>query len=73
MLDYSFWQRRQRDRCTAIIEAHGRPWRLLVLRPDRETLGRRLVARSTRFDANAAFPITDDVLDAYLRGFEDPQ
>jgi hypothetical protein len=28
--------------------------------------------RSQRFDANAAFPITDDILNAYVSGFEEP-
>jgi|APThiThiocy_cv2_1041547.scaffolds.fasta_scaffold02628_10 hypothetical protein len=39
---------------------------------DRATLRRRPDERSARFDANAAFPITDDLLDAYLRAFEAP-
>ena len=32
----------------------------------------RLAERAQRHDANAAFPITEDVLAAYLSGFEVP-
>jgi len=35
-------------------------------------LQRRLADRAQRFDANAAFPITDEILSAYLSGFEVP-
>jgi predicted kinase len=73
VLDYSFWQRAHRERYKTLIERHGRPWRLLVLHVDPAVLRRRLVARSKRFDADAAVPITDDLLDSYLHGFEWPQ
>jgi hypothetical protein len=37
-----------------------------------DTLRARLNSRSRRFDANAAFPITDEILNDYLTGFEEP-
>lgn len=36
-------------------------------------LRQRLDERAARFDANAAFPITQDTLSVYLDGFEEPQ
>jgi hypothetical protein len=32
----------------------------------------RLLARQSRFDANAAFPIGDELLDKYLENFQPP-
>jgi len=36
-------------------------------------LRKRLKARSQRFDANAAFPITEETLNNFLNSFEEPQ
>jgi predicted kinase len=70
--DYSFWRRTDRHRYKAMIEGHGRPWKLFVLRIHPDVLRSRLAARSRRFDSDAAFPITDDLLYTYLRDFEWP-
>ena len=72
VLDFSFWQRARREEYKRLIEAHGRPWLLLHLRASREALEERLLRRSERFDANAAFPISEQLLDRYLQGFETP-
>ena len=47
--------------------------RLIYLNVDVAELRRRLRERNSRFDANAAFPITDELLDKYLDSFEEPQ
>ncbi|EYF05010.1 AAA family ATPase [Chondromyces apiculatus] len=73
VLDYSFWQRADREATKALIEAHGCRWVLLVLQVDPDTLRARLRVRSQRFDANAAFPITEALLTRYLDGFERPE
>ena len=72
VLDFSFWRRADRERYKRLIEGAGGRWRLIYLRADPSLLRRRLEARAARFDANAAFPMTDAVLDAYLAGFEAP-
>lgn len=72
VVDLSFWRRADRERYKAVVEAAGARWRLVWLRVEREELRRRLARRAERFDANAAFPITDDVLDRFLAGFEEP-
>ncbi len=72
VIDFSFWQRAARDRYKQLIEDAGGSWRLVYLRADQVLLRRRLKGRSRRFDANAAFPITDDIFASYLAGFEEP-
>lgn len=72
VIDFSFWQRAARDRYKQLIEDAGGSWRLVYLRADQVLLRRRLKERSRRFDANAAFPITDDIFASYLAGFEEP-
>lgn len=72
VLDLSFWQRASRDRYKQLIADAGGRWRLVYLRVDPDVLRQRLAARSQRFDADAAFPITEDVLTSYLSGFEAP-
>jgi len=46
--------------------------RLLYLKVDPALLRQRLDERNRRSDANAAFPITQDLLTSYLAGFEEP-
>lgn len=72
VVDSSFWQRSQRDEYKRLIEQAGGRWRLLYLRADPKLLRHRLDARAERCDASAAFPITVERLDHYLRVFEPP-
>lgn len=70
VVDSSLWRKSRRDEYKALVTLAGGRWRLvhLVQRPD--VLRARLRKRAHRFDANAAFPITDELLDDYLTGFE---
>lgn len=72
VIDSSFWQRSTRQVYKDLIEQAGARWRLVYLKADRTLLRQRLQTRAERFDANAAFPITDELLDRYVRGFEAP-
>jgi predicted kinase len=72
IVDSSFWQQSRRDQYKRLVEQAGGRWRLIYLQADPELLRRRLTARAARFDANAAFPITDDLLAQYLDNFEPP-
>ncbi|GMK37357.1 hypothetical protein PCCS19_04100 [Paenibacillus sp. CCS19] len=72
IVDSSFWNRRERDRYKQLIEEAGGRWRLLYLRVPPDELRRRLKVRSERFDANAAFPITEELLTTFINGFEEP-
>lgn len=72
VVDFSFWQQRRRDEYKQLIEQHGGQWVLVQLMVEPEELRRRLRIRSTRFDANAAFTITEEILTRFLNGFETP-
>lgn len=72
VVDFSFLQRARRDEYKHIIEQAGGTWKLIYLRVKPEVLRERLAKRSQRFDANAAFPITEEIQARYLHGFEPP-
>ena len=72
VVDNSFWKKETRDQYKQLIESHQRPWLLIYLKVSPEILRARLLARQTRFDANAAFPIGDELLNKYLESFQPP-
>ncbi|HWA60981.1 MAG TPA: ATP-binding protein [Caulobacteraceae bacterium] len=72
VVDSAFWSRRARDEYKALVEAHGGTWRIVFMAADRATLSARLRTRSRRFDANAAFEVTEERLDQFMRSFEAP-
>ncbi|WP_338324956.1 AAA family ATPase [Metabacillus mangrovi] len=72
VIDFSFWRRAKRVLYKRLIEEAGGEWRLLYLKVPPDELRRRLAIHSKRSDANAAFPITEAILTAYLEGFEEP-
>lgn len=73
VVDSSFWNRSARDEYKRLIENVGGKWRLVFLKVHPDELRRRLKIRSQRFDANAAFTITEEVLSSFLKGFEEPR
>jgi predicted kinase len=73
VVDFSFRRRERRDLYKRLIEQAGARSRLIYLKADPTLLRTRLNERNRRFDANAAFPITDTVLSAYLDAFEEPR
>lgn len=72
VIDFSFWQKAKRDNYKQLIENAGGEWKLIYMKASPEVLRKRLDVRSKRFDANAAFPITEDILTSFLNGFEPP-
>ncbi|MEK4235335.1 AAA family ATPase [Paenibacillus sp. FSL H7-0714] len=72
VVDFSFWQRQRRNDYKQLIEEHGGDWELIFLKVGPDELRQRLLIRSERFDANAAFTITEDTLTRFLSGFETP-
>ncbi|WP_088044702.1 ATP-binding protein [Bacillus sp. EAC] len=72
VVDFSFWQRSRREKYKQLIEAAGGKWKLIYLKVHLNDLRKRLEIRSQRFDANAAFTITEEILTSYLNGFEAP-
>lgn len=72
VIDFSFWQRERRVMYrNLVLDAGGTP-ELVYLKASRALLLERLRGRGTRFDADAAFPVPENLLDAYLAGFEVP-
>jgi predicted kinase len=72
VVDFSFWERKRRDEYKQLIVDAGGSWELVYLKVSRSELRRRLAARADRFDANAAFPMSDATLDEFLTGFQEP-
>src|SRR6266566_3172220 len=72
VVDSSFWQRSRRQECKQLVEQAGGRWRLVYLRAGPALLRARLHGRAERFDANAAFPVTGELLARYLESFEPP-
>ncbi|MFF2448379.1 AAA family ATPase [Neobacillus sp. NPDC058068] len=73
VVDSSFWRQSERYEYKQIIETAGGKWRLIYLKVNPNDLRERLKIRSNRFDANAAFPITEEILASFLNGFEVPK
>lgn len=72
VLDSSLWRRARREECKRLVERAGGRWRLVYLKTNEAVLRKRLAERAGRFDANAAFPITDELLARFLTSFEPP-
>jgi len=71
VIDFSFWNREKREQYKQLIDKSGGKWKLIYLKVHPDDLRERIKIRNKRFDANA-FPITEDTLTSYLRGFETP-
>jgi len=72
VLDSSLWRRERREECKQLVERAGGRWRLVYLQTNEAVLRERLAERAGRFDANAAFPITDELLTHFLTSFQAP-
>ena len=72
VVDSSLWQRVRREELKRLVERAGGRWRLVYLKASEAVLRARLAQRAERFDANAAFPITNEILTRYLIAFEAP-
>lgn len=72
VVDNSLWSRAAREEYKKVVDDAGGRWRLVYLKAATDLLRRRLSLRTDRFDANAAFPITDETLAGYVAAFEEP-
>ncbi|MGD6962257.1 AAA family ATPase [Fictibacillus phosphorivorans] len=71
VIDFSFWDRLRRNEYKKLIEDSGGKWKLVYLKVHPDELRKRLKLRNQRFDANS-FPISDELLNSYVNGFEVP-
>ncbi len=72
VIDFSFWNRANRDRYRALIREAGGTPRLVYMKAEKAVLRERLAIRNQSLHANSAYVITDEILDRYFDGFEEP-
>lgn len=73
VLDRAFYAKADRDEYRALAEQAGARVVLVFLDASRDVLWRRIRERKAKArDADSAMDVTEDVLDAYLAGFERP-
>ncbi len=73
VIDFSFWRASTRSVYRDLIARYGRKSQLVYFRVDEDELRRRLRNRREIIDANGAFPITDELFQEYILGFEAPE
>lgn len=71
VLDHGLWQRLDRDRYKALVEAQGGRWELLYFKVEPSVLRRRLAQRNQQGGANALI-VSDDMLTDFIARFEAP-
>ncbi|WP_409296496.1 AAA family ATPase [Peribacillus sp. SCS-26] len=72
VVDSSFWRRSERNRYKQAVEDAGGISQIIYLKVEQDVLYERVRIRNSRFDANAAFPITREVLTSFINSFEVP-
>ncbi|KAI0530367.1 ATP/GTP-binding protein [Xylaria digitata] len=74
VFDRAFWNKADRDEAKNLIESLGARWVLVYLKaPDKKTLWQRIChRREVGVNADCAYEITQDILDMYWTGFEEP-
>lgn len=72
VVDFSFWQRADRQRYRGLVRAAGGRCDLIYLKVDAKTVRQRLSAPARDLTQTRPFPITDEILDRYIAAFEEP-
>ena len=72
VIDFSFWNAKARADYRQLVQRNGHHCQLIFMSTPEKLLRERLIQRANRNDANAAFPITHELLRHYIRGFEPP-
>ncbi|KAI1193740.1 ATP/GTP-binding protein [Nemania serpens] len=74
VFDRAFWNKKDRDEAKEVIQSLGARWVLVYLKaPDKATLWQRIrQRREAGINADNAYEITQDILDMYWSGFEEP-
>lgn len=72
VVDSAFWSRAHRQSFATLIAMEGGRHRIVYLKAEKEALQARLELRRSRFDANAALPIDDQMLNRFMETFEEP-
>ena len=72
VFDHGLWQRSNRDRYKALVEAHGGRWELLYFKAEPSVLRARLAQRNMESGANA-LSVSDDMLEDFIARFDEPR
>ena len=73
VIDFSFWNRENRDFYREIIAKAGGTAELVYMKASKETLQKRLKKRNKLLNANSPFIITSEILEHHYNNFEEPQ
>ncbi|WP_300283011.1 AAA family ATPase [Peptacetobacter sp.] len=72
VLDFSFWNRDDRNFYKKIITESGAKVKLIYLKANKDLLKKRLAKRNLNLNANSPFIISDKILNDYFDGFQEP-
>ena len=72
VLDFSFWNKKDRDTYRSVIRQAGGTPQLIYMKASKEVLKKRLQKRNQTLNANSPFIITDEILDHHFSGFQEP-
>ena len=73
VIDFSFWNRDNRNFYKNIIEKTGATVELVYMKASKELLWDRLQKRNLSIHANSPFTITEEIFEQYYNGFQEPK
>ena len=72
VIDFSFWNRENRNIYKELIQNAGAETELIYMKAEKETLQKRLHKRNQVLNANSPFVITDEILEHHYNAFQEP-
>ena len=73
VVDFSFWNKDNRNLYKNIIENTGGAVELVYMKASKELLWNRLQKRNLSLHANSPFMITDEILEYHYNEFQEPK
>ena len=73
VIDFSFWNKENRNLYNNIIKNTGGTAELVYMKASKELLRKRLQKRNLSLHANSPFIITDEIFEHHYNGFQEPQ
>ena len=72
VLDFSFWNKENREYYKRLIEKAGGTPELVYMKASKGTLQKRLYKRNQSLNANSPFIITNEILEHHYKDFQEP-
>ena len=72
VLDFSFWNKENREYYKRLIEKAGGTPELVYMKASKGTLQKRLYKRNQSLNANSPFIITNEILEHHYNDFQEP-